>query len=87
MTGQTSTSISLAWNAATDNVGVCRYEIWRGDVNYNNWKLVGTVTGNTLSLNDINVTRNTTYTYGIRAFDAAGNKSASSNVITASTLS
>ncbi len=86
MTNQTSKSISLSWNAATDKVGVCRYEVWRGDANWNNWSLVGAVTGNTLSFTDVNVTPHTTYTYGIRAFDAAGNKSASSNVISASTL-
>jgi hypothetical protein len=86
MTNQTSKSISLAWYAATDNVGVCRYEIWRGDSNWNNWILAGAVTGNTLSFTDVNVTSHTTYTYGIRAFDAAGNKSASGDNISASTL-
>ncbi|WP_436764513.1 discoidin domain-containing protein, partial [Streptosporangium sp. V21-05] len=40
-TGTTSSSVSLAWNASTDNVGVTGYEVYRGG------SLVATVTGTT----------------------------------------
>jgi hypothetical protein len=82
-TGGTSSSVAMAWNAATDNVGVARYEVWRGDAQYNNWVLVGKVGGTTRSFTDTTVKAGSTYTYGIRAFDAAGNKSASSNILVA----
>src|SRR6185312_13206472 len=41
--------VSVAWNAASDNVGVAKYEVWRGDSSYNNWVLAGSVSGSTLS--------------------------------------
>jgi len=62
-------SAALAWGASTDNVGVTGYNIWRGDTTY---------TDNALN-------SGTSYTYGVRAFDAAGNISASSNVIKVTT--
>jgi hypothetical protein len=77
----TSSGVGLAWNAATDNVGVTKYEVWRGDANYDNWVLVGSVGGGTRTYTD--AVPAGSYTYAIRAFDAAGNKSPSSNAITA----
>lgn len=76
-----ATTVGLAWDAATDNVGVTRYEVWRGAGNWDNWVLAGTANSSTVSFTDAGRTRGTTYTYGIRAFDAAGNKSPSSNTI------
>jgi chitodextrinase len=81
----TTTSITMAWNAATDNVGVTRYEIWRADANYAHWVLAGTVSGSTFSFTNTSLASKRSYTYGIRAFDAAGNKSASSNLILVTT--
>ncbi|MFI9561382.1 glycosyl hydrolase family 18 protein [Nonomuraea endophytica] len=76
-TGVTSNSVSLAWNASTDNVGVTGYEIYRGST------LVTTVTGTTHT--DTGLTANTAYTYTVRARDAAGNRSAASAAVTATT--
>ncbi|MGW4469944.1 glycosyl hydrolase family 18 protein [Nonomuraea sp. NPDC004354] len=76
-TGVTSNSVSLAWNASTDNVGVTGYEIYRGGT------LVTTVTGTTHT--DTGLTANTAYTYTVRARDAAGNQSAHSTAVTATT--
>ncbi|GAA0915057.1 hypothetical protein GCM10009560_09010 [Nonomuraea longicatena] len=76
-TGVTSNSVALAWNASTDNVGVTGYEVYRGTT------LVTTVTGTTH--NDTGLTANTSYTYTIRARDAAGNRSGASNAVTVST--
>ncbi|MER7499009.1 glycosyl hydrolase family 18 protein [Nonomuraea pusilla] len=76
-TGVTSGSVSLAWDASTDNVAVTGYEIYRGGT------LVTTVTGTTHT--DTGLTANTAYTYTVRARDAAGNRSAASNSVTATT--
>ncbi|MGW5156496.1 glycosyl hydrolase family 18 protein [Nonomuraea wenchangensis] len=76
-TGVTSTSVSLAWNASTDNVAVTGYEVYRGST------LVTTVTGTTYT--DTGLTASTAYTYTVRARDAAGNRSAASAAVTATT--
>ncbi|WP_431894337.1 glycosyl hydrolase family 18 protein [Nonomuraea sp. bgisy101] len=76
-TGVTANSVSLAWNASTDNVGVTGYEIYRGGT------LITTVTGTTHT--DTGLTANTAYTYTVRARDAAGNQSAHSTGVTATT--
>ena len=64
-----STRMYLSWDASTDNVGVSGYRIYR------NGALVATVTGTTWT-DDDNLRRNTTYTWAVEAFDAAGNVSA-----------
>ena len=64
-TATSSISVSLAWTAATDNVGVSGYRILRGGVQ------IGTTTG--LSYTDGGRTASTTYAYEVRAFDGAGN--------------
>ncbi|MEU4703556.1 fibronectin type III domain-containing protein [Nonomuraea dietziae] len=76
-TGSTSSSIALAWNASTDNVAVTGYNVYRGST------LVTTVTGTTHT--DTGLASGTSYTYTVRARDAAGNLSAASNAVTAST--
>ncbi len=87
MTDRTASSISLVWGAATDNVGVTSYEVWRGDAKYGAWVRVATVPGTSLRYSVTGLAPSTTYSFGIRAFDAARNRSASSNAITASTTS
>ncbi len=69
----TSNAISIAWNAATDNVGVTAYEVRRGGA------VVATVS--TTSWNDTNVAPSVLYNYQVFALDAAGNRSAGSNVL------
>ena len=82
-TGLTSTSVtasavSLAWNASTDNVGVVSYSVLR------NGSTIGTVS--TTSFSDTSVSPSTTYTYTVKANDAAGNASAASAPLTVTTL-
>ncbi|MEU4231357.1 glycosyl hydrolase family 18 protein [Nonomuraea sp. NPDC026600] len=76
-TGTTSSSVSLAWDAATDNVGVTGYDVYRGSTQ------VTTATGTTYT--DTGLAAATSYTYTVRARDAAGNVSAASTAVTAST--
>ena len=64
--------VNLTWTASTDNVGVTGYEIYRdGD-------LLTTV-GVQTSHSDSTVAPATTYTYEVKARDAAGNVSPASN--------
>jgi hypothetical protein len=58
--------------AASDNMGVTSYEVWQGDASYEGWVRVGTLTGSTLAHTVHGLSPLTTYTFGIRAFDAAG---------------
>jgi chitinase len=76
-TATTSSSVSLAWTASTDNVGVTGYDVFRGAT------LVGTVPGTTYT--DTGLTASTSYTYTVKAHDAAGNNSAASNAVTVTT--
>lgn len=69
----TSTTVSLAWIASTDNVGVTGYRIMR------NGSPIASVGGATLVYSDAQVQPNGAYMYTVQAFDAAGNFSAPSN--------
>jgi chitodextrinase len=75
--GKTASSVTLAWTGSTDNVGVAGYRVYRGGAN------VGTST--TTGFTDTGLSANTAYTYAVRAYDAAGNESASSSSLTVTT--
>jgi chitodextrinase len=62
--------VNLSWNAATDNVGVTGYIVFRNGVQ------VGTPAGTSFS--DTGLSRATSYSYTVAARDAAGNLSAQS---------
>jgi endonuclease I len=79
VTTKTATSVSLSWSTSTDNVAVTGYEIYMNSV------LKTTVT--TLNTTISGLTASTAYTFYIKAKDAAGNKSASSNTVSATTNS
>ncbi|MFC0627779.1 glycoside hydrolase family 6 protein [Kribbella deserti] len=73
----TSTSVALSWTASTDNVGVTGYDIYRGTT------LAGSST--TTSFTATGLTANTTYSFTVRAKDAAGNVSAASTALPVTT--
>ena len=76
-TGTTTNSVSLSWNAATDDVGVTGYQVYRGG------QLVATPTSTNYT--DTGLTPATAYAYTVRAVDAAGNTSAASAAVTGTT--
>lgn len=76
-TATTATSITVAWNASTDNVAVTGYNV------YANGVLKNTVT--TLNYTITGLTASTNYSIYVTAKDAAGNTSSSSNTISATT--
>jgi cellulose 1,4-beta-cellobiosidase len=78
VTGTTSSTVSLAWTAATDNVGVTAYNVYRGGTK------VATVTSGT-AYTDTGLAASTGYTYTVTAQDAAGNVSAASAAVAATT--
>lgn len=63
--------VNLSWGASTDNVGVTGYNIYRDGTKIG----ASTTTGFT----DTAVTEGAVYNYTVKAYDAAGNISASSN--------
>ena len=73
------TQVNLTWTASTDNVGVAGYRIIR------NGSQIGT--SSIASYSDTTVAAGTTYSYLVRAYDAAGNVSADSNTATVTTPS
>ncbi|MEV4053981.1 discoidin domain-containing protein [Amycolatopsis sp. NPDC049688] len=73
----TATSVPLTWGAATDNVGVTGYDILRNGT--------AVATSATTSYTDTGLTPGTSYTYAVRARDAAGNTSPASTAITVKT--
>src|SRR5918999_5755658 len=78
VTGTTSSTVSLAWTASTDNVGVTGYDVLNGDV-----VLAAGVAGTQATVG--NLIADTPYTLTVRAKDAAGNTSAPSNQVVART--
>ncbi len=74
---QTANSISLTWNASSDNVGVTGYDVYRDGA------LAGSSTST--SYTDSGLSASTTYQYQVRAKDAAGNASELSSAISAAT--
>jgi endonuclease I len=78
-TSKTVTSITVSWTASTDNVGVTGYDVYANSV------LKTTVSGVTATITGL--TASTSYSIYVKAKDAAGNASASSNTIAVTTNS
>ncbi len=74
----TQNSLTLTWTASTDNVAVVAYEVYQGSTLLN-----GNVAAT--NYNVTGLTCNTTYNFTVKARDAAGNVSASSNTASATT--
>ena len=77
--GTTQRTTNLSWTAATDNVGVTGYDVYKNGV-----LLGSTTTATTYAVSGL--TYATTYTFTVKAKDAAGNVSVASNSVTVTTL-
>jgi len=75
--------VNLSWTASTDNVGVTGYLVERQDPGSGNFVQVGTSTGP--SYNDTGLAAGSTYSYRVRATDAAQNLSQYSGVASVTT--
>ena len=76
-TGTTPNSVSLAWDASTDNVGVTGYDVYNGSA------LATSVAGTSATVSGLSP--DTAYTFTVKARDAAGNASAASAAVSART--
>lgn len=76
--GTTSTSTNLSWSGATDNVGVTGYDVYQGA------SLIGSTASTSYTVTSL--TPSTTYTFTVKAKDAAGNVSTASNSVNVTTL-
>jgi len=76
--GTTSTSTNLSWSGATDNVAVTGYDVYQGA------SLIGSTASTSYTVTSL--TPSTTYSFTVKAKDAAGNVSVSSNTVSVTTL-
>jgi len=70
-----SNKVQISWTAATDNVGVTKYKIFRDQVQ------IATLLGTQASYTDNTVVANKSYVYGVAAGDAAGNFSTAKSLL------
>ena len=78
-TSVTQTTLILNWSASTDNVAVTEYDIYQGATK------IGSTANTTMNVTGL--TAATGYTFSVKAKDAAGNVSSSSNIVNVTTLS
>lgn len=76
--GTTASATTLSWTASTDNIGVTGYDVYQGT------SVIGTTTATSYSVSGL--TASTTYTFSVKAKDAAGNVSTTSNAVNVTTL-
>ncbi|WP_157247299.1 glycosyl hydrolase family 18 protein [Nonomuraea typhae] len=77
-TARTAGSVTLAWNASTDNTAVANYDVYRGAT------LAATVTGTTAVISGLSPS--TPYTFTVRARDQYDNLSAAGAPVSVTTL-
>ncbi|MBO3748501.1 endo-1,4-beta-xylanase [Streptosporangiaceae bacterium NEAU-GS5] len=83
-TNITSSSVTLTWGPATDNVGVVGYDVYRAPgASGGAFTLIGSTTQ--LTFTNGGLTPNTTYRFQVRARDASGLMSQPSNTVTVTT--
>ena len=73
----TSTGFTLSWTASTDNVGITGYDIYKDGLLYSS----ATATSATIT----GLSASTTYSFTVKAKDAAGNVSSASTTLSVST--
>ncbi|SFZ90222.1 Por secretion system C-terminal sorting domain-containing protein [Chryseobacterium limigenitum] len=76
--GTTSTTTNLSWSGATDAVGVTGYDVYQGA------SLIGSTASTSYTVTSL--TPSTTYSFSVKAKDAAGNISVASNSVSVTTL-
>ncbi|NBH06602.1 cellulase family glycosylhydrolase [Amycolatopsis sp. SID8362] len=84
VSGVTSSGVTLSWTASTDDVGVTGYDVLRAPgASGGTFAVVGS--SGTTTFTDSGLSASSTYRYQVRAKDAAGNTSAASGAVTATT--
>ena len=80
VTGKTTSSVDLAWDAATDDVGVTGYRVYRNGAG------IADLDGSTGTYTDATAADSTAYTYRVTALDAVGHESPASNSVSVTTV-
>ena len=80
VTGKTTSSVDLAWDAATDDVGVTGYRVYRNGAG------IADLDGSTGTYTDATAADSTSYTYRVTALDAVGHESPASNSVSVTTV-
>ncbi|WP_203692636.1 cellulose binding domain-containing protein [Catellatospora coxensis] len=80
--GLTETSVVLTWTPSTDDVGVDHYEVWRQYTDY----VIRVASPTTATATVTGLPRGSVNRFYVVAFDAAGNRSTPSGVLTVTTL-
>ncbi|PKH49876.1 hypothetical protein CXF68_03800 [Tenacibaculum sp. Bg11-29] len=75
----TQISLTLSWSASTDNVAVTEYDVYQGATK------IGSTANTTMNVTGL--TAATGYAFSVKAKDAVGNVSLSSNTVNVTTLS
>lgn len=78
VTGTSTSSVSLSWTASIDNIATTGYDVYQGTA------LILSVPGTTATVTGLSA--GTTYTFTVKAKDAAGNISAASTAVNGTTL-
>ena len=78
-TGVGTHSVGLAWKQAAGPVS--GYQVWRGDAAWSHWSLVKTLPAGSGAVTVRGLPAGRTLTFAVRAVDARGRSSASSNAI------
>jgi PQQ-dependent dehydrogenase (s-GDH family) len=76
----TAVSVTLNWNASTDNTGVAGYDVYRNGIKINALPVAST------AYNVTGLTTATAYSFFVRALDSSGNTSSNSNTINITTV-
>ncbi|HEX2268562.1 MAG TPA: fibronectin type III domain-containing protein [Pyrinomonadaceae bacterium] len=81
----TTTSVSLAWKPSTDNSGRWSYKVRITNLKNSAYNSIATVSQSSTTYTAKFLATNSPYTFSVYAVDAAGNRSADSNVVQVST--
>jgi uncharacterized protein (TIGR03437 family) len=83
MTTTSGTQINLSWTRSTDNVGVAGYRVERCQgAGCSNFAQIASLNGSTTTYNDSGLSLSVSYSYRVRATDAAANLGPYSNTAT-----
>jgi len=86
VTAITETTVSLSWNAATDNSGKFSYQLRINNLTNSAYNSLATVSQASTTYTARYLASNSPYSFSVYAVDGSGNRSADSNVVSASTL-
>jgi hypothetical protein len=85
-TSITDTTVTLSWNPSTDNSGKFSYKLKINNLNNSAYNSLATISQTQTSYTAKYLAPNSAYSFAVYAVDGNGNKSADSNLVSASTL-